>query len=115
MLQVILRLAPGIPATWRGEPLQNQTLVAMAAKAAAGDDAARKWIDELSAHDVLAAYAAAGDTRLAELERAWKANRAEVQAHLDRLLATDAQTRLEAGPQDDSPPELEWRLFCLGK
>ena len=33
-------------------------------RAAAGDDAARKWIDELSAHDVLAAYAAAGDTRI---------------------------------------------------
>ena len=111
LLKLILRLAPGIPAIWRGEPLQNQNLVAMAAKAAAGDDAARKWIDELSAHDVLAAYAAAGDTRLAELERAWKANRAEVQAHLDRLLATDAQTRLEAGREDDRPPDMDALMF----
>jgi len=114
LLRLIIKAAPGLPPIWRGEPLADDNLLAMAARASSGDAQAAQWLDELAAQQVLAVYASAGATRLGEIERNWKAKGAEVQAQLERLLAAEnelAAAAAKAARESDHPADMDELMF----
>ena len=114
LLRLIIKAAPGLPPIWRGEPLAEDNLLAQAARASSGDAQAVQWLDELAAQQVLAVYAAAGATRLGEIERNWKAKGAEVQAQLEQLRAAEkelAATAAKAERDSNRPADMDELMF----
>jgi tRNA A-37 threonylcarbamoyl transferase component Bud32 len=71
LLRLILHLAPGLPAVWRGESVELRAILAKASAALKGDAQAEQWLSVLYEHRVLDAFAAAGDTDAAALTKSW--------------------------------------------
>jgi hypothetical protein len=72
LLRFLIAAAPGLPPVWRGEPVSVEHVLAQARAAANDDDAAQAWLDSLYRDGVLALFAAAGHTPLADLDRTWR-------------------------------------------
>jgi hypothetical protein len=68
----LLAAAPDLPPVWRGAGADPEALLASAAAAAGGDEAARDWLDGLYRDEALAAFAGAGNAALGELDRRWR-------------------------------------------
>ncbi len=71
LLQLILQLAPGIPAVWRGEPLGLRAVLMHANEALNGDLDAAHWLHQLHQYRVLQAYAQAGNSECADIVQRW--------------------------------------------
>lgn len=73
LLRFLLAVAPDLPPVWRGGAADSAAVLARATAAAAGDEAARDWLDSLYRDEALAAFAGAGQLALGELDRRWRA------------------------------------------
>ncbi len=71
LLHLILQLAPGIPAVWRGEPLGLRAVLMHANEALNGDVDAGHWLHQLHQYRVLQAYAKAGNEECADIVQRW--------------------------------------------
>lgn len=71
LLRLILHLAPGIPAVWRGESVEPRAILGQAAKALKGDMLATQWLMEIYQDRVLDEYSKAGNPDLADLRQRW--------------------------------------------
>ncbi|MFH1604417.1 MAG: serine/threonine-protein kinase [Pseudomonadota bacterium] len=114
LLRLVLKLAPDLPAIWRGEALTDEHLAAAAARAVSGDAAAADWIKQLFEQQVLKIYAATGATRLAEILRECEQRELEARGHLDRLLNAQREfehARAAAWRQNDRPPDMDELMF----
>jgi hypothetical protein len=76
LLRLILHLAPGLPAVWRGESVEQRAILTKASAALKGDAQAEQWLNMLYEHRVLDAFAAAGDSEAAALNESWTAQAA---------------------------------------
>ncbi len=71
LLQLILQLAPGIPAVWRAEPLGLRAVLQHANEALNGDVEAEHWLHQLHQYRVLQTYAQAGNSACADIVQRW--------------------------------------------
>ena len=71
LLQLILQLAPGIPAVWRGEALGLRAVLTQANAALKGDAEAVHWLHQLYQYRVLQSYAQAGNAECADIVERW--------------------------------------------
>lgn len=72
LLRFLLAAAPDLPPVWRGAAADRAAILARATAAAAGDEAARDWLDSLYRDEALAVFADAGNAALDELDRRWR-------------------------------------------
>ncbi len=72
LLRLILHLAPGLPAVWRGEKVEIPDILARTNLALKGDADAARWIDELYQKKVLTRFGEAGHSELGQIDRRWR-------------------------------------------
>ena len=72
LLRFLLTAAPDLPPAWRGSPVSEATMLAMARAAAKDDDAAQSWLDSLYCDQVLETFAAAGHADLRAIDERWR-------------------------------------------
>jgi hypothetical protein len=72
LLRFLLAAAPDLPPVWKSRALTEESVVAAAREATAGNADAVAWLDSLVREDVLASYAGAGHESLAALGRRWQ-------------------------------------------
>lgn len=114
LLRLVLKLAPGLPPVWCGEPLTDAHLAGKATRAVSGDAAAGKWIEQLFDQQVLKTYASAGATRLDEILRDCEQREAQARGHLECLLAEEQElekARTQARRQSDGPADMDDLMF----
>lgn len=71
LLRLILHLAPGIAPVWRGRSVELPALLALAAKAMDGDEAAVHELRQVHEYRVLEIYAQAGNAAMADIWQRW--------------------------------------------
>ncbi len=73
LLRLLLHLAPGLPAVWRGQGLSLGTVLGWASQTLKGDAPSAERLLDMQRQGVLAAYAQAGHPELADLHQRWQA------------------------------------------
>jgi hypothetical protein len=71
LLRFLLAAEPDLPPVWRGRPVTQDSVIAMARDATKGEADAVEWLDTLVRDDVLASYAAAGHDALGAIAQRW--------------------------------------------
>ena len=71
LLNLILHLAPGIPAVWHGQSIALSAILEQTKSAIKGDEKAIQWLNHLYQYRVLEIYAKAGNQAAAEIVQRW--------------------------------------------
>jgi hypothetical protein len=125
LLRLIIDLAPGIPPVWRGDLLTLRNILDNADRALKNDDGAISWLNAICEYRVLEAYAAAGNTQIADIVAHWHGSLSafneawnRLAEHIDTVNKQIGATRVEDmiygqnGPSRPSPRQMHARLLA---
>jgi len=114
LFRLIRHLSPAIPPSWRGEPLAPAALLAQAARATAGDEAAADWLHALFSERVLELLPADQHSDLMALLDPWRQSWqtfGELWREADEALGAWRQGRVARG---EAVPDYDALVFGTG-